>query len=432
MRLMPQNLRAPWVPFVIASVVFTVVVGALNGAWNLWSLHVLQVPVPVEHHQSHAIAQVFGFMWLLKVGISFHLAPRLMGGAPPSPKLVKSVALAGISGVTLLVLGRFGSLLPGSAFMGLVGAVLLLAAVAMWTRFFWQLFLRRPTPTDWLPAFVTSGASWWLFSAVMLLGWQLGQSIGGPLARVPFDLVTMSGLLGGTGGCILGITLRAGACAMRIQHPPVSRQGVGFVAWQLGTVALLVKTLTPYESWSDVLWLGPALAIVVMVWVVRPFQKVAPAMGPEPLIRFAMVASWAFGLAGAVLMTWQALALVGVAQPPLLRDAARHAFTLGFGQLGVLAFAGRMVPGFEGVRLPSRSLFDAGILFVTASAGLRLLSVLGPSRGALVASGISGPLALVGVCLVSWCLLRALRGGAVLRRELETSRAAITVRLVEA
>jgi hypothetical protein len=431
MRRMPQVLRSPWVPFVTASLLFTVLGGALNGAWNLWSLHVLQVPVPVEHHQSHALAQMLGFMWLIKVGISLHLAPRLLGGQPPTAQQTRLIAYTGIGGVTFLVLGRFGSLLPGSAVFGLVGAMLLVASAIVWARFFWRLFLARPAMGDWLPQFVVSGATWWAFAAVATLLWQLGQTFGGPLAALPLDVVTMTGLFGGTGSCVLGITLRAGACSMRIERAEPGRQRVGYFVWQAGVVALLVKALFPFEAWSDALWLVPALSMAVMVWVVRPFQTPHDAPpGPEPLIRFAMVASWAFGLVGAGLFVWQAAALVGVGQPPFLRDAARHAFTLGFGQLGTLAFAARMVPGFEGVRLPHRAVFDGGVLAVTAGTALRLLSVFGPARWAMVASGVSGVLALVGVTLVSVSLWRAMRGGAVLRKELETARSFITVRVV--
>lgn len=430
---MPQTLRAPWVPFVLAALVFTTLVGALTGALNLWSLHVQSRGVPVEHHQAHALAQVFGFMWLLKVGISFHLAPRLLGGRPPGRAVVRVVAVTGIAGVLLLVLGRLGALLPGSAWLGLVGAMLLLLSMVTWARFFWALYRGRQDIGDWLPQFVTAGATWWAFSAAALFVWQVGQTFGGPLQAVPFELVTWSGLLGGASSCILGITLRAGACVMQVERSQANRQRVGFLLWQAATVLVLVKSLWPFAAWSEALWLAPALALVVMVWVIRPFGGVRFTLTwDEPLVRFAMVASWAFALVAAALFAWRALAVVGLTPPPFLADASRHAFTLGFAQLGVFAFAGRMVPGFEGVRLPARGLFDAGVLALTAGAALRLLSVFAPWPPAMVASGVSGPLALFGVALLSWCLGRTLRGGAVLRRELESSRARIQVHVVRA
>lgn len=433
MRLMPQSLRAPWVPFVIAALGFTTVVGALNGALNLWSLHVLQQGVPVEHHQAHALAQVFGLMWLLKVGISFHLAPRLLGGRPPGRTVVGVVATTGIAGVLLLVLGRLGALLPASAWLGLFGAVLLLLSMVTWARFFWALYRGRQDVGDWLPQFVTAGATWWALSAAALFFWQVGQTFGGPLRAVPFELVTWSGLLGGASSCIFGITLRAGACVMQVERSQAKRQRVGFVLWQAATALVLVKTLWPAARWTEALWLAPAVGLFAMVWVIRPFGGVRFTLTwDEPLVRFAMVASWAFAVVAAALFAWRALAVVGLTPPPFLADASRHAFTLGFAQLGVFAFAGRMVPGFEGVRLPARGLFDAGVLALAAGTVLRLASVFAPWRPAMVASGVSGPVALFGVALVAWCLLKTLRGGAALRRELEESRARIQVRVVRA
>lgn len=417
MRLMPAQLRTPWVPFVSAALLFTVLVGALNGAINLWSLHVLHRAVPVEHHQSHAVAQLFGFMWLLTAGVSFHLAPRLFGAALPSPKLVRLVAIPGIAGVTLFTLGRLGNLLPGSRWLGGLGVVALLAAMAPWVRFVWSRFRARTVVGDWLPMFVIAGAFWWLLATVTLFAWQLGQSVGGPFARVPFELVTASALFGGTASWVLGITLRAGACAMRIERASAKRQRIAFIAWQLAASLLVVQGAFVFESWTRAVPLVAGLCLIVVIAMVRPFQRAHEASMPnEPLLRVALVAAWAFAAVAAVLFLWQGAGVFGVPQPPLLKDAARHAFTLGFAQLAVFGFAGRMLPGFEGVSMPSRGLYDAGVLALIAGAALRVFSILSPWTPAMVASGVSGGLALIGVGLVSWCLFRTMREGSRMRR----------------
>lgn len=414
---MPTAPRTPWVPFVTAALLFTVLVGALNGAINLWSLHVLHRGVAVEHHQSHAIAQLFGFMWLLTAGVSFHLAPRLFGAALPSPKLVRLAAIPGIAGVTLFILGRLGSLLPGSRWLGVLGAIALVAAMAPWVRFVWSRFRARTVVGDWLPMFVMAGAFWWLFATVTLFVWQLGQSVGGPFARVPFELVTASALFGGTASWVLGITLRAGACTMRIERSSAKRQRIAFIAWQLAATLLVVQGAFVFESWTRAVPLAAGLGLIVVIAMVRPFQRAHEATMPnEPLLRVAMVVAWAFAAVAAVLFLWQGAAVFGVTQPALLKDAARHAFTLGFTQLAVFGFAGRMLPGFEGVSMPSRRLYDAGVLALIAGAALRVLSILSPWKPAMVASGVSGGLALIGVGLVSWCFFRTMREGSRMRR----------------
>lgn len=417
MRLVPTHPRTPWVPFVSVALLFTVLVGALNGALNLWSLHVLHRGVPVEHHQSHAVAQLFGFMWLLTAGVSFHLAPRLFGAALPSPKLVRLVATPGIAGVTLFVLGRLGNLLPGSRWLGVLGVVALLAAMAPWVHFVWSRYRARTVVGDWLPMFVMAGAFWWLLATVTLFAWQLGQSVGGPFARVPFELVTASALYGGTASWVLGITLRAGACTMRIERASATRQRIAFIAWQVAATLLFVQGAFVFESWTRAVPLAAGLCLIVVVAMVRPFQRAHDATMPnEPLLRVAMVTAWVFAAVAAVLFLWQGAGVFRVPQPALLKDAARHAFTLGFTQLAVFGFAGRMLPGFEGVSMPARGLYDAGVLALIGGAALRVFSILSPWKPAMVASGVSGWLALIGVGLVSWCLFRAMREGSRMRR----------------
>lgn len=129
-----------------------------------------------------------------------------------------------------------------------------------------------------------------------------------------------------------------------------------------------------------------------------------------------------------MLLLWQGAGVFGVTQPALLKDAARHAFTLGFTQLAVLGFAGRMLPGFEGVSMPSRGLYDAGVLSLIAGAALRVFSVLSPWKPAMVASGVSGGLALLGVGLVSWCFFRTMREGSRMRRAKRTGVSSLQLR----
>ena len=83
------------------------------------------MPVPIDHHRGHALAQLFGFLGLFIIGMSLHLAPRFFGAAPPTRAFSLRLWWSAMGGVLLLVVGRLGALVPGSAWLGLVGAVLL-------------------------------------------------------------------------------------------------------------------------------------------------------------------------------------------------------------------------------------------------------------------------------------------------------------------
>lgn len=433
MRVMPRQLRPAWVPFVWAALAFTVLVGALNGALNLWSIQVLGRPVPVEHHQSHALAQLFGFVWLLTAGVSLHLAPRLLGGRLPTDQLVRLIRLSGIGGVTALCLGRLGRLLPGSAAIGALGAFLVVLAMGAWLAFIVTLFRERQVVGDLLPAFVLAGTSWWTFASLLLLGWQLGQSLdgtplGGVFQRVPFSAVTAAALFGGSSSWVFGISLRAGACTMRIERALPAQQRIGFIAWQLGIAALVVESVFPGASLGWLSAFGGA-GLVALMLVVRPWRRPSPGLPGGPAVRLAMVSAWAFTGVTVLLLLVKPLALLGVPLPPRFDDATRHAFTLGAMQLAIFGFAGRMVPSFEAVQMPSPGLYDAGVATVILATVLRVvgLAPLGVATRVLV--GLSGPLALFGVGLVGFCFARTLLAGARARKDRDARAALVTIRV---
>jgi hypothetical protein len=434
MRLMPRHLRPAWVPFVWAALAFTLLLGALNGASNLWLLHVVGRAVPIEHHQAHALAQLFGFMWLLTMGVSLHLAPRLFGGQLPAEEWVRRLSWTSIGGVALVSAGRLGSLLPFSGGLGFVGAGLILVSMGLWLHFVATLYRERQVRGDFLPHFVLAGTVWWTLAGALLLGWQFGQVTGTtPLGlvfqRIPFSAVTASALYGGSACWVFGITLRAGACTMRIDRALPTRQRVAFFSWQVGAVALVLHGVLPSAAAGPVFSFVGGLSMLVVVLVVQPWRRPHEGLPDEPWVRLAMVGAWSFAFLSSLLLMVKGVALFGAPLPARFDDVTRHAFTLGFAQLAVFGFAGRMLPSFEGISLPSRALYDVGIVTLLAAAGLRLAGLGAPHRLAAVASGLSGPLALIAVSLVGWCFARALWLGRRARRERETLNPLLSIRV---
>lgn len=398
--------EAPWKPFVVAALCFTLSLGALTGAIDLWSLRVAMRAVPVDHHRAHAFAQLFGFLWLFTLGISLHLAPRFFGSAPPSPGVRSRLKWAGIGGVCLVVAGRLGVLVPGAPVLSLVGAVLLLMAMTVWARFLVQLWRGVRAP-DSLHRFLLLGAGWWWLASAMLMGWTLGQTLGGPLVSVPLESVWAMALFGGTGSWLWGIFFRAGICTLHVVRPSEQAQRRIFVVWQL------VSVLAAVAPWVDAGWLralgatAAALAIGLLWRTIRPFSGESLEL-QENLVPRAVQAGLCFLLVFAILSTWMALAELGVWAPPMLRDATRHAFTLGGVTLLLLGFAGRMVPGFSGKPLAWRGAYDAGIIAVIAAASLRLSELFGMTRAGLALAGASGGLALAGLSLVAAALFKSM------------------------
>ncbi len=401
MRLMPRAPEYPWKPFVLASLVFTLTLGALTGAIDLWNLRVAMRAVPLEHHRAHAFAQLFGFLWLFTMGISLHLAPRFFGAQPATRQRRTVLAWAGIGGVLLLVAGRLGALLPGARLLALSGALLVVLAMTSWAQ--WLVGFWRATPAprrETLHRFLVAGVGWWWLASVLVFVWTLGFD-------VPLESIWAMALLGGTSSWLWGIFFRAGVCTLHVERPSEQAQRRLFSTWQFASV---LAVLAP---WFDADWLqaaqgfGVAAAVGLVWFTIRPFS--GQGLGDEDnLAPRAVQAGLCFLLMFALLSAWRGLEALGVWAPPLLRDASRHALTLGGVTLLVLGFAGRMVPGFGGQPLTWRRAYDAGIVAVVLAAALRLCELFSMTRLGLALAGASGGLALLGMSLVTAALVKSM------------------------
>ena len=261
---------------------------------------------------------------------------------------------------------------------------------------------------DALQRFLRAGVAWWWLASLLLTGWTLGQALGGPLLFVPLESVWAMALFGGTASWLWGIFLRAGICTLHVKRPKEVAQRQLFLVWQL---AAALGALSP---WFDAAWLGAlqhlgaAVAVGFLVWTVRPFSGDGLALEGNLAPR-AVQAGLLFLLVFAGLSGWGALEALGVWAPPLLRDATRHAFTLGGVTLLVLGFAGRMVPGFSGKRLQWPGGYDAGVFALMGAAALRLCELFSMTKAGLALAGASGGLAFLGMALVSASLLGSMR-----------------------
>lgn len=388
---------APWPPFVVFALVSTVSVGSLVGAIDLWHLRAAMEAVPSAHHRAHAVAQVFGFICVFTIGISLHLAPRLFGAPLPQRAFTRGLALASMAGVAATVLGQLGSLLPHSEWLAAGGAAVLAGAVSSWAGWLVHLWRQGAAPKQTLHRFLVAGALWWAIAAVTWLASQLRPG------HVPLDAVWAAALTGGAGSWLLGVFLRAGLCTLQLAHPDERALRRLFIGWQ---VAAAMAVLAP---WVSSPWLAAsasgllALACALALLTLRPWASWRVTDGT--LRPRALQAGFVFMAVFAVFEGWAAL---GAQAPALLRDAARHVWTLGVVTLMVFGFAGRMVPGFRGRPLRWPRLYDVGVLGLIAAVALRLGELL-PTRAGLSVAASSGGVAWLGIVAMSTALLGSLR-----------------------
>jgi hypothetical protein len=391
----PAAVR-PWAPFVVAALLSTLTVGAISGALDLWTQQVRLMPVPLDHHLGHGLAQVYGLLLLATMGLSLHLVPRFLGGPEVTRGWARRQAWLCLGGLALVISGRLGALLPGSPWLGVAGASLLWVGVTRWLAFVLGAW-RPDAGADRLGAFLLAGVGWWWLGTSLLVVWSLGRLVSGPLASLPLEPVYAAGLVGGAGSWIFGVLLRAGLCVLRLERPSAPRQRAMFLGWQLASAGALVAAVQP----SSLALLATAAGLLTTLGALRAWRGALRALPGEPVNRRMVQAALAFLGLHAALLLWRAS---GVAGTPLLPDAARHAYALGFTTLTLFGFAGRMVPGFAGRSLASPGLYGLGALFTGASALARLLE-LWPTQTGLALAGASGALAALGVTAMAGCLL---------------------------
>lgn len=393
--------RPAWTSFVIAALCFTTLVGAATGALDLWTLRVLQRAVPEAHRQAHGLGQLFGFLWLLTLGVSLHLAPRFFAYQLPSARVTRALTWSAIGGAVLLVVGRFGRLIPGSQWLGPLGALAVLAAMGAWGWWLQRAWRHGIAMKEPLHFFVSAGAAWWTLAAAAVVGWSLVP------ARVPLEAVWRAALFGGVGSWLWGVFFRAGICTLRVARASLRAQQALFATWQLA--AALSVAAVFFDALTVPASLALAVACGLVWWLVRPFsgEGVAPLGALQPR---AVQAGLVFLMVFAALQVWVALRALGVSSPALLDDGARHAFTLGAASLLAFGFAGRMVPGFLSTQLRWPRVYDAGVIALALGATGRLAE-LSSARLAQSFAGASGGVAFLGVTLCCSALLASIRAG---------------------
>ncbi len=390
---------APWPPFVVFALASTLLVGVAFGAIDLWSLRVLAKAVPLAHHRAHAVAQVFGFLGLFTMGISLHLAPRFFGAALPRPTFTRALTVTSMFGVSGVIVGQLGSLIPWSGAIASAGAVALAVSFTGWAWWVTNLWRRGDGPRAAMHRFLLAGSWWWSLAAVTWLAW--------PWLHMPLDVAWTAAIFGGATSWLLGVFLRAGLCTLRLEHPPEPALRRLWWGWQLAVAVLVLS------RWWSPMWLEAAASLAMaaasalVLTTLRPWA--GANAGDGTLRPRAVQAGFVFFAIYGAFELWAFAGLVGAWTPPLLRDATRHAFTLGSATLMVFGFAGRMVPGFKGRALRWPRLYDAGVLFLVVAAATRLCELF-PLRAGLSVAGASGGLAFVGLSLVSASLLGSLTG----------------------
>ena len=406
-------------PFALLAFGTATLAGVPLGIWMLTRLYLGGGPIPPAWLFLHAHLQIFGFFGALVLGVAHHLVPRF-AGRPVTPDRAR-ILFALVALALALRVGGTAAAAPGA----LVGATLLEAAAFLgFAGWLWRALAAPPLALTRRYLVLATG---WLVAALLLevalRGLAMAAGAGDPDPRGMRGVYVMA-LLGGVGGFVLGVVLRAApmfVAGWRV--PPVLARGA---PWTLaaGVLAGVAGEAGGGASGAVALArLGEALAAGTIATVAATGGAIGRRRAPRSLLvrggpelwlfRLAMASAAvaAVGFAGAAVLAWRGVPL------GLLADALRHLVTVGFLTAMVVAMAFRLIPVFEGVPVPWPRLPVVAFAALLGGVVLRSGQVLADWvwAGLLPWLPLSGLLVWVAVASVFVSLLGVMRsrwGGA--------------------
>jgi hypothetical protein len=410
--------RAGYAPYLRASILCTLTLGAVFGAYNLLVVQLRLGANPPSHNQSHAGFQIWGFAWLFLAGISLHVVPRFLGAELRLGGAARASWAATLAAQALVTWGRLGELIPGALPALAAGSALQLLAVVGWVLPLAATFrAARPKP-ELFHAYLAAGTLSWLAAALLLAAGAVDALVEADVDEAlgwNSAIYTLS-LFGGALPWIQGVFLRTGPYFLGLPRVHAPLAVLALAAGQAGALVGAVGALRLKLAWMDAGLLGTALSMILFVLATRPFRAAIGHLSEgDPafprLVRLAFAGGLVFSLVGGA---YAVAGLSGAGASGVVLDAARHAFTVGFLTLMIVAFAGRILPIFGGVEFRNPRLRAWGGALIAAGALLRQAQVpwalSGEAAWSLV-SAVSGPVAAVGVALASIPILRTLSSG---------------------
>ncbi len=400
--------------------------GSLNTGLTWWT--------PVI--QAHAHVQIFGWVALFIMGVAYHVVPRFKATELYRPDLARKTFWLMVGGLVARSLAQPYARESFAAFVGVVGALVELAAVAVFARIVARTIASSSAPRAGFERYLLAGNLWFLLLAALNVATMLRMAVTGDPA-IPARLnaaVLHVEVLGFITLWILGVSLRILPVFLGLRALGARAALVVFWAVNAAVVALATAELLHLPA---VRAFGAALQLVAVALFVaglglfgRPSP--APHADPNPYYRKFIVAAYGWLALGATLFAF--IAVYEIVKAPLPREltgAYRHAITVGFITAMMMGVASRIVPVFRGVPLQGVGLLNAAFWMLNAGCAIRVLfQGIAGFRGApfTLVSSASAYLEIPAIALFSLVLWRTLDARAV--SDAETASAPVSGRAV--
>ncbi len=319
---------------------------------------VIQWPALV---QSHAHAQMFGFVLMFILGISYHVMPRFMGG--PLRNIGAAWASYGLllGGLILRSLYQPFAQNPVAAVTTFLGSLFEVAAVGAFLSVIRSTLRehrrRLPERRSGQPfvhiRYLMAGGAWLLVSgtlAAISAGVMLVQEVNVQPAGLNEVWMNIS-IFGFAGMFIFGVGQRTMPHFLALDDLNPAAGRAAFAAFTAGLALQIASLGLPYSK--ELLATSAILELIgfSLFLIAVPLLGRLPVHRPAapPFFASFVRAAFAFGWLGTAGYALAAVSdALGVAVPRTLTDAYRHAWTIGWITMLIVGVGYRLVPIFFG------------------------------------------------------------------------------------
>lgn len=380
-------------PFLRGALITVLTVGCTLGAINL-AVMAFKADLSAAWGsliQSHAYAQIFGWVGLFIMGMAYHMVPRFFLRPLRRPGLVAPSLLLVVSGLVLRFFSQPLAHYPLASWVSWGMVLSALLGLCGITLFVWAMFdtMLRGSDKYGPPAYslyIGAGFGWFWLASAATVGITVYLALNG-LDTIPasWDAPYLRGTLNGAiVTMILGFTLRTvpqimGTRPPSLWHPEGTRRAV-FAAYTLAVLlqvaaesAALGLVPAGAERWLTLTGAALEVAALVSFVVLLNLYKLESIFAhrhrknawPERFVRTAYF--WLI-FASALNFAYALSSLAGGSPVPHAFVASyHHALTVGFFSLMIVGMSMKLVPAFIGVMNKQPRI--AGVLFILLLTG---------------------------------------------------------------
>ncbi|MBZ0136798.1 MAG: NnrS family protein [Planctomycetes bacterium] len=452
----PDEANKPWAEdaykwFFALGVLIALTGGAVLGTWFMYTMGSTgsYFAPGIHRMNAHAFAMIYGFVGAFVMGFGYQALPRFKQTVVRDPKLAPLSLVLLLSGVGLRFFGEFfghgesGNALvnhlPGAS-AALLGTGLTFAAFVVFSVALLRTYRAAGKPFEAYDWWILGSLFWFNVSLLMSGAYYAllfaSDGFSELVARVSMlqDALRNVQLFGAITMIVLGVMLRFLPPVFGFAAPDKRRYMRMFWLVNAGLVLMVIafplsmatkRGLIGAESATTALrgvyFLGAIAMSGGLIGALAGFRPWARPGSTDRSVKFARVAQ-----------LWLALSLLMLLLEPVYvigilktfghgyHGGMRHALTLGFVVMMIVAVSTRVVPTLKGINTEKLSRLRVLFVLLNVAIAARVVAEIAGdfSKGALPALAPTGALLLVALLLWGVHLLRIVHGCAV--RESET------------